>query len=154
MNTETVPAVLLAATARMRTLPGAPLGGWEANEANALSYTASEGHHLSAHCDDRQLSGDTLVNLSLGGDATMEYTHDRDRGRSVRVRLLRVLLPRSTETSSELVWGLHRRAGTVRQVPSSIKACGRRVCRSLGVMRIAWIPPRDAWECPVLPVLR
>ena len=43
-----------------------------------------------AHCDDRQLSGDTLVNLSLGGDAVMEYTHDSDATRAP----VRVSLPR------------------------------------------------------------
>ena len=36
------------------------------NECNANSYRARAGHYLEAHFDDRQLSGDTLVNLSLG----------------------------------------------------------------------------------------
>ncbi len=87
---DEMPPVLRALTARMRALPASPISEWEANEANALSYTKAEGHHISPHCDDRQLSGDTLVNLSLAADATMEYTHDRDRSR----RPVRVLLPR------------------------------------------------------------
>ncbi|KAL3916824.1 MAG: hypothetical protein SGPRY_006654 [Prymnesium sp.] len=36
-----------------------------------------------------QLSGDTIINLSLAGEAHMVYTHDRDRRAAVRVRLPR-----------------------------------------------------------------
>ncbi|CAE8601923.1 unnamed protein product, partial [Polarella glacialis] len=46
------------------------------NEANAIDYRRDEGHYLKAHCDDRQLSGGTLVNLCLCGDAIMTYTED------------------------------------------------------------------------------
>ena len=53
-----------------------PLRSFRPNEANAISYHRNEGHHLEAHCDDRQLSGAVLVNLSLGGDAIMTYTKD------------------------------------------------------------------------------
>ena len=48
----------------------------------------------TAYCgtpgDDRQLSGDVIVNLSLAADATMTYEHDRERARPP----VRVLLPR------------------------------------------------------------
>ena len=87
---EPLPAALLALCARMRALPSSPLAHWEANEANALSYTRAEGHHIAAHCDDRQLSGEAIVNLSLSAESTMTYDHDRDRARPP----VRVLLPR------------------------------------------------------------
>ena len=76
---EPLPAALLALCARMRALPSSPLARWGANEANALSYTRAEGRHIAAHCGDRQLSGDVIVNLSLAADATMTYDHDRAR---------------------------------------------------------------------------
>ena len=86
-----MPPILLALAARMRALDGVPLAAFEPNEANALCYRAADGHYLGAHCDDRQLSGDTLVNLSLAGDAVMSYTHDRAAARRPAVR---VHLPR------------------------------------------------------------
>lgn len=54
---EAMPETLLSLTRRMRSLPlpsPSPLGGFEANEANALKYVKREGHYLGAHCDDRQ----------------------------------------------------------------------------------------------------
>ena len=57
----------------------AELADFRPNEANALDYRRSEGHYLGAHCDDRQLSGEILVNLSLAGDAVMTYTLDKKR---------------------------------------------------------------------------
>ncbi len=49
---------------------------FEPNEANSIDYRKQDGHFLAPHCDDRQLSGGILVNLSLGGDCTMRYTRD------------------------------------------------------------------------------
>ena len=73
-----MPPELLALTSRMRAIQGSPLfNAFEANEANALKYLKGSGHYLGAHCDNRQLSGEVLVNLSLAGDAYMTYTHDR-----------------------------------------------------------------------------
>jgi alkylated DNA repair dioxygenase AlkB len=54
-------------------------GTWRPNQANAISYTKAKGHYLGAHCDDRQLSGLILCNLSLGCDAVMTYTNDKDK---------------------------------------------------------------------------
>ena len=90
-----MPSVLLALTARMRALGGSvggggPLAAFEANEANALKYVRSEGHYLGPHVDDRQLSGDIIVNLSLAGDTVMTYQHDKERERPA----VRVPLPR------------------------------------------------------------
>ena len=43
------------------------------NEANAISY--SKGlHHLESHVDDRSLSKEAIVNLSLLGDCLMTFT--------------------------------------------------------------------------------
>ena len=47
------------------------------NECNAINYRKDLGSELTAHCDDRQLSSDLLVNLSLVGDCTMTYIHDK-----------------------------------------------------------------------------
>lgn len=47
------------------------------NECNAINYRKDLGSELTAHCDDRQLSSDLLVNLSLMGDCTMTYIHDK-----------------------------------------------------------------------------
>ena len=45
---------------------------------------------MGAHVDDRYLSGDCIVNLSLAGDATMTYTYDGKKERpAVRVKLPR-----------------------------------------------------------------
>ena len=62
-----------------------------ANEANALKYLKSEGCYLGGHVDDRQLSGEVLVNLSLAGTAVMTYTYDKDVSALPPVR---VTLPR------------------------------------------------------------
>ena len=90
-----MPLELRCLTARMREVvlaSGAPspLCAFEANEANGLRYRKAEGHYLGAHVDDRALSGDVIINLSLAGDATMSYTHDRDQTKAA----VRVSLPR------------------------------------------------------------
>ncbi|EKX51400.1 hypothetical protein GUITHDRAFT_150889 [Guillardia theta CCMP2712] len=55
------------------------------NEANANSYEKHKGHSLAAHFDDRFLSGDILVNLSLGADCHMTFAR-KDK--------IKVLVPR------------------------------------------------------------
>ena len=56
-----------------------------------LTYlTKARGHYLGAHCDDRQLSGLILCNLSLGCAATMTYTSDKSKDEAPH----RVELPR------------------------------------------------------------
>ena len=44
---------------------------------NLAPDTKARGHYLGSHCDDRQLSGQFLCNLSLGCDAVMSYQNDR-----------------------------------------------------------------------------
>lgn len=46
---------------------------WKMNEANAISYTKGL-HHLESHVDDRSLSKEAIVNLSLLGDCHMTFT--------------------------------------------------------------------------------
>lgn len=50
------------------------LNSFRPNECNANSYLKSENHSLTAHYDDRFLSGPILMNLSLIGRSVMTYT--------------------------------------------------------------------------------
>ncbi len=85
---EPLPAPLADLAARFRDVD--QLAAWPGpNEANALDYRKEEGHFISAPCDDRFLSGDVLVNLSLAGDALMSFTHDKDPARATERVLLR-----------------------------------------------------------------
>ena len=70
---------MLAIAERMALLAPELLehGTWRPNQCNAISYTKAKGHFLGAHCDDRQLSGIILCNLSLGCDSFMTYRNDR-----------------------------------------------------------------------------
>ena len=40
-----------------------PLLGWKPNEVNANYYKKQNKHYLSAHFDDRRLSGELLANI-------------------------------------------------------------------------------------------
>ena len=59
------------------------------NECNAINYRKDLGSVLTPHCDDRQLSSDILVNLSLCSDCTMTYSHEKFASKRVDVRLPR-----------------------------------------------------------------
>ena len=76
---DPLPPPLLAVAERMAAVAPHLLeeGAWRPNQANAISYTKARGHYLGPHCDDRQLSGAVLCNLSLCGEAVMTYQHDR-----------------------------------------------------------------------------
>jgi hypothetical protein len=65
-----------------------PMAGWKPNEVNANKYLKHKGHFLSAHFDDRQLSGELLANISLRGNAEMEYRNPKTK------EIVRVYLPR------------------------------------------------------------
>lgn len=61
------------------------------NECNANCYVKSENHSLTAHYDDRFLSGPILMNLSLQGRSIMTYS----KGNSSAVHnIVKVDLPR------------------------------------------------------------
>ena len=67
------------------------LNTFRPNECNANSYLKSENHSLTAHYDDRFLSGPILMNLSLVGRSIMTYT----KGNSEAVHdTIKVNLPR------------------------------------------------------------
>ncbi len=81
-----MPPPLAALARRLRALGERdgvePLRRFRPNEANALDYRRARGHRIDAHCDDRQLSGPVLVNVSLAGDAVMQYAEDTRSGAS------------------------------------------------------------------------
>ena len=49
------------------------LARFDPNHANAIEYIRARGDYLVPHVDDRQLSGDLIVNLSLAGESVMTY---------------------------------------------------------------------------------
>ena len=65
-----------------------PMAGWKPNECNSNKYIKSKGHYLTAHFDDRELSGELLANISLGGDAEMVYENPKTK------KTVSVYLPR------------------------------------------------------------
>ena len=78
-----------AVVERMNGLGLEVLEHFAPNECNAIDYRKAKGAYLLAHCDDRQMSGDVICNLSLAGAATMAYNAEKGQGRRVDV-----LLPR------------------------------------------------------------
>lgn len=66
-----VPPLLQCLIPRMQQLP--PLRTFNPNEANAIDYWRGI-HHLKPHMDDRKLSTEVIVNLSLSGRAVMTFT--------------------------------------------------------------------------------
>jgi alkylated DNA repair protein alkB family protein 4 len=77
------PAWLAPLVARLRAAHPL-LRRFEPNHVNAIEYVRARGDHLSAHVDDRQLSGDIIVNLSLAGECTMTYAPEARGGGAVR----------------------------------------------------------------------
>jgi alkylated DNA repair dioxygenase AlkB len=80
---------MVASDSRFRSLIPLDLLHFCPNECNCNSYTATLGHYLRPHYDDRSLSGPLLMNLSLGCDAIMTYV-------SPQGKEIPVLLPRKT----------------------------------------------------------
>mmetsp|Transcript_2872 Transcript_2872/g.9390 ORF Transcript_2872/g.9390 Transcript_2872/m.9390 type:complete len:321 (-) Transcript_2872:86-1048(-) len=78
-----MPSQLRAVASRMGEAVRAVTGtaGWRPTEANAILYRRQEGHSLTAHVDDRALSGDVLCNLCLAGSAVMTYTREQGDAR-------------------------------------------------------------------------
>ena len=66
------PAWLDGVVARLRSAHPL-LRRFSPNHANAIEYVRSRGDYLVAHVDDRKLSGDVIVNLSLHGSCVMTY---------------------------------------------------------------------------------
>ena len=76
--TREMPPRLLAVAEKMRGAH-ALLARFSPNEANAISYDKRLGDRLLSHVDDRQLSSDVLVNLSLCGECVMTYERTTTR---------------------------------------------------------------------------
>jgi len=99
--------MLLAQKAVRPALPAAPFPDWlepivrrirsripqlaryAPNEVNAIWYERERGDCLSAHVDQRDLSGDVIINLSLAGACTMTYRDTKSGAEYVRVHLPR-----------------------------------------------------------------
>jgi alkylated DNA repair dioxygenase AlkB len=69
------------------------LKGSRPNEANAISYHRDKGHYLAAHVDDRKLSKEPILNLSLAGDCYMTFQNVAPN-RNTALQRKRVLLKR------------------------------------------------------------
>eukprot|EP00877_Chromochloris_zofingiensis_P008862 jgi/Chrzof1/4229/Cz14g04030.t1 len=89
-----VPPLLQCLIPRMQQLP--PLRTFNPNEANAIDYWRGI-HHLKPHMDDRKLSTEVIVNLSLSGRAVMTFTKQpiagNKAGNAGGQHQIRVLLP-------------------------------------------------------------
>lgn len=85
-----LPEPLLRLVKRMRqSIPFLEM--FLATDANAIEYIPTHGHELLPHVDDRQLTKDTLVNLSLAGDCIMTFQREGTSSQELRRE---VLLPR------------------------------------------------------------
>ncbi|MEW5304701.1 MAG: hypothetical protein WDW38_009743 [Sanguina aurantia] len=89
-----LPPLLLRIVERIQTLP--PTCNFTPNECNAITYIKGR-HHLEPHFDDRHLSADIIVNLSLCGACVMTFTKPVSAGDTRQQPLsVRVPLPART----------------------------------------------------------
>eukprot|EP00978_Attheya_sp_CCMP212_P021556 scaffold63082_cov54-Attheya_sp.AAC.1 len=65
------------------------------NEGNAIDYRRKQGHYLTNHVDDRQLSREPIANMSLVGDCYMTFRNEKQKTSSAP-ESHRVLLKRRT----------------------------------------------------------
>ena len=95
-----LPPLVQAVADKMSATTHQALRQFEPNEANAICYDKAAGCELLPHVDDRQMSTDLIVNLSLLCDCVMTYVEDAGRdGRSgwegaARAKKVDVFLPR------------------------------------------------------------
>ena len=95
-----LPPLVQAVADKMSATHHTALRQFEPNEANAICYDKAAGCELLPHVDDRQMSTDLIVNLSLLCDCVMTYVEDAGRdGRSgwegaERAKKVDVFLPR------------------------------------------------------------
>ena len=83
----------------LRRLATVMIGGkrkqqWKPNEANAIEYYRKRGHYLSSHIDDRKLSTEPIVNLSLAGECYMTFRNTASHRNTAPTKDQRVLLKR------------------------------------------------------------
>eukprot|EP00002_Diphylleia_rotans_P020942 TRINITY_DN4072_c0_g1_i4.p1 TRINITY_DN4072_c0_g1~~TRINITY_DN4072_c0_g1_i4.p1 ORF type:complete len:449 (-),score=98.37 TRINITY_DN4072_c0_g1_i4:645-1991(-) len=60
---------------------------FHANNTNFNEYLKEKGHSIGLHCDDRQISGDFVVTMSLCGDAFMTFQNERNPSWMTKVLL-------------------------------------------------------------------
>ena len=70
-------------TPKLNSLNNPKLKNWSMNEANAIEYKKNQGHHLTCHVDDRFLSKEPIVNLSLNGDCYMTFTRVKNSNKGL-----------------------------------------------------------------------
>ena len=66
--------------------------GFACNECNAIEYLRDRGHELRPHVDDRILSSDIIVNLSMVGSCVMRYRMNKNQGIEIAKNLPRFSL--------------------------------------------------------------
>ena len=66
--------------------------GLACNECNAIEYLRDRGHELRPHVDDRILSSDIIVNLSMVGSCVMRYRMNKNQGIEIAKNLPRFTL--------------------------------------------------------------
>lgn len=69
--------------------------GIQPNEANAIDYRKAMGHYLSSHVDNRQLSKESIANLSLAGSCYMTFTPTSHKFGTQAIKVL--LKPRTLQ---------------------------------------------------------
>lgn len=70
------------------------LADFNPNHVNAIWYDRGRGDWLKAHVDDRSLSGDCIVNVSLVGACTMTYAPIKGAKTAALAAEVKVRLPR------------------------------------------------------------
>jgi alkylated DNA repair dioxygenase AlkB len=66
--------------------------GFACNECNAIEYIREKGHELRPHVDDRILSSDIIINLSMVGTCIMRYRMNKNQGIEIAKKLPRFSL--------------------------------------------------------------
>jgi len=66
--------------------------GFACNECNAIEYVREKGHELRPHVDDRILSSDIIINLSMVGTCIMRYRMNKNQGIEIAKKLPRFSL--------------------------------------------------------------
>lgn len=75
LGEEPIPDFLQVIITRFQShaATNAETAAWRPNNCNAQQYIKSRGDHLTAHYDDRKLSGTIVCNISLLSDCTMTF---------------------------------------------------------------------------------
>jgi alkylated DNA repair dioxygenase AlkB len=77
---------------RMCGIPVLYQSSWCPDHANSILYRQEAGDYLKFHVDDRQMSDDFIVTLSLESNATMTFIEEKPKG-GAEPRKFRIALP-------------------------------------------------------------